>query len=52
MNVNSGLEGQHFKNQIEVGFPIEPPLKSSPNDKMLSSFNRGAIYLLKSNHTS
>ena len=26
-----------------VGFLIEPPLKSSPNDKMLPSIKRGAI---------
>ena len=29
---------------------IEPPLKSSPHDKMLPSFKRGAIYLPKSVH--
>ena len=31
---------------------IEPPPKSPPNDKVLASFMRGAIYLLKSTHKS
>lgn len=35
MNVGCGLEGQHFRNSIKVGFWIEPPLKSFPNDKRL-----------------
>ena len=42
-SVNSGLEGQQFRNKIGVGVLIEPP-----NDKMLPSFKRGAISLLKS----
>ena len=29
---------------------IEPPLKSSPNDKALPSLIRGPVYLLKSTH--
>ena len=51
-NVNSGLEGQHFRNYIGVGIFITTPLKSSPNDKMLPSFKEGAIYLLKLAHKS
>jgi hypothetical protein len=51
-NVNSGLKGQQFINLIRVGFLFLPPLKSSPNDKMLPSFNRGAIYLLNFSHTT
>ena len=47
-NVDSGLPGQYFRNEIGVGFLIEPPLKSSPNNKMLLLSKRGAIYLLKS----
>ena len=35
-----------------VNFLIESPLKSSPNDKMLLSFKRGAIYLLKATYKS
>ena len=37
---------------IRVGYLIEPPLKSCPSDKILLSFQRGAIYLLKSAHKS
>ena len=37
---------------VLVQMLIEPPLKLSPNDKMLPSFERGAIYLLKSAHIS
>ena len=48
MNVSSGLEGQRFRNEIGVGFLIEPELKSSPNDETLPSFKGGAIHLLKS----
>ena len=33
-----------------VGFFINPPLKSSPIDKMSPLFKRGAVYLLKSTH--
>jgi hypothetical protein len=32
-NVNSGTEGQQFKILIRVGFFIELPLKSSPNER-------------------
>ena len=49
-NVNSGLEGSNL--EIKLGLVIEPPLKSSLNDKMSSSFKRGAMYLLKSTHKS
>ena len=28
---NNGLVGQHFRNEIGLGFLIEPALKSSPN---------------------
>ena len=31
--VDSGLEGQQFRNEIRVGFFIEPPLKSSPEER-------------------
>ena len=51
-NVNSGFEEKQFRNCIRVDFAIEPPLKSSQNDKMLPSFKRGTIYLLKSAHKS
>ena len=51
-DVNSGLQGQQFRNLIGVCFLIEPPFKSSPNDRMLPSFRRGAIYLLESIHGS
>ena len=43
-NVNSGLEGQQCRNEIGVGFLINPSLKLSPNEKMLPSFKREAIY--------
>ena len=46
------LKGQKFKTSIGVGILIKPPLKSSPNDKMLPSFKRWAIYLLKPTHKS
>lgn len=49
MNVNSGTKGQQFRNSFGPSFLIEPLLKSSPNDKMLTSFKRGAIFLLKIN---
>ena len=35
---NSGLEGNIVKVKLGVGVLIEPPLKSSPKDKMLTSF--------------
>ena len=38
MNVTCGLEGQQFREEFKVGFFIKPPLKSSPNNKMLPSF--------------
>jgi hypothetical protein len=42
------LRGNNLEIKLGVGFLIKPPLKSSSNHKMLSSFKRGAIYLLKS----
>ena len=32
-NVSSGLEGQQCRNEIGVGFLINPSLKLSPNEK-------------------
>ena len=37
---------------IKLGFLIKPPLKLSPNDKMLSLFKNDSIYVLKSTHKS
>jgi hypothetical protein len=45
-NVNSGFGGQHFRNEMGVALLIEPPLKSSPNDKMLPLFKRGGALCL------
>ena len=42
--------GNVLEIKLRVGFLIEPPLKSSPNDNYLLSFKRGAINLLKSTH--
>jgi hypothetical protein len=39
------LRGNNLDIKIRVSFSIEPPIKSSPNDKMSSSFKGGAIYL-------
>jgi hypothetical protein len=44
------LRGDNLGSYMGVGFLIEPPLKSSPNDKMLPLFKRRAIYLLKLAH--
>ena len=51
-NVNGGLKGPQFRNLVMVGFLNEPPLKSPSSDKVLTSFKRGAIYLLESAHKS
>ena len=44
-SVNSGPEGQQFRNEIRVGFLIEPPLKSSPNEKLLGLVHTGSQVL-------
>ena len=44
--------GSSLEIKIGVGFMMKPPLKSSPNDKMLPSFKRGTTYLLKPTHKS
>ena len=51
-NVDSSLEGQYFRNLIGVGFFIKPLLQSSPNDKMVPMFTRGALGLCKPIHKS
>ena len=45
-------EGQQFKTNIGVGFLIEFPLKSTPNDKDVILIQKRAIYLLMSTHKS
>ena len=37
---------------MRIGFVIAHPLKSITNEKMLPSFKRRAIYLLKSDYRS
>ena len=51
------LRGNNLEIKEGLGFffkyiIIKPPVKSSPNDKILSLFKRGAIYILNSTHKS
>ena len=46
------LWGNNLRIKLGLVVFIKPPLKSSPNDKMLPSFERGAIYPLKLAHKS
>ena len=49
-NVNSGLEGQQCRNEIGVGFLINPSLKLSPNEKNVTLIQkRGNIQYTYSN---